>query len=322
MSGPVSAFGSCGPPRRIEPARSTSRSTKSSWMLSSTSSRAPAEQTWPECRKTAVRAKSRATSRSASAKTMLGFLPPSSRATFLTVAAAEAITRRPVTRPPVNETRSTRGSSTSGAAASAPAPRTRLPTPAGSPASSSSRIRMDAGVRRQLARLEHERVAGREAGRDLPGGLEERVVPRARSARRRRAARGPRGSARPRGRCRRPGRRSRPRCRRSAGTPRPRRRRRTRSRPAACRCRIDSAERHLGGVALEQVGHPQQQVAALAGGGRRPRTRVEGVVRRGDGGAGVVGAGLVDLGHEGAVGGAADGAAAAREDALTHAPLT
>ena len=60
----------------------------------------------------------------------------------MTVAAAAAITLRPVTRPPVKETRSTRGSSVSGAAASAPAPRTRLPTPAGSPASSSSRIKM------------------------------------------------------------------------------------------------------------------------------------------------------------------------------------
>ena len=37
-------------------ARATSASTKSSWIDSSTSSRAPAEQTWPECRKTAVSA--------------------------------------------------------------------------------------------------------------------------------------------------------------------------------------------------------------------------------------------------------------------------
>ena len=72
---------------------------------------------------------------------MLGFLPPSSRATFFTVAAAAAMIRRPVARPPVNDTRSTRGSSESGAPAPGPAPSTRLPTPAGSPASSSSRIR-------------------------------------------------------------------------------------------------------------------------------------------------------------------------------------
>ena len=35
----------------------------------------------------------------------------------------------------------------------------------------------DAGVRRELAGLEHEGVAGREAGRDLPRGLQQRVVP-------------------------------------------------------------------------------------------------------------------------------------------------
>ena len=122
-------------------ARSTSSATNSSAIDSSTTSRAPAEQTWPECRKTAVIAMSRAVARSASAKTMLGFLPPSSRATFFTVPEAAAMMRLPVPRPPVNETRSTRGSSLSGAPALGPSPRTRLPTPAGSPASSSSRIR-------------------------------------------------------------------------------------------------------------------------------------------------------------------------------------
>ena len=66
-----------------------------------TTSRAPAEQTWPECRKTAVSAMSTAVSKSASAKTTLGFLPPSSSATRLTVAAASAMTRRPETTPPV-----------------------------------------------------------------------------------------------------------------------------------------------------------------------------------------------------------------------------
>ena len=44
MRGPVSAFGSCGPPRRIEPARSTSRSTKSSWMPGAASTRVAAVQ--------------------------------------------------------------------------------------------------------------------------------------------------------------------------------------------------------------------------------------------------------------------------------------
>ena len=72
---------------------------------------------------------------------MLGFLPPSSSATFFTVPAAAAMIARPVASPPVNDTRSTRGSVDSGAPAFAPSPTTRLPTPDGSPASSSSFIR-------------------------------------------------------------------------------------------------------------------------------------------------------------------------------------
>ena len=127
---------------------------------------------------TAVSARSSAASRSASAKTMFGFLPPSSSATFLTVAAAAAITRLPVDSPPVNETRSTSGLSVSGAPTSGPPPRTRLATPAGSPASASSRDQVDGRGRGQLARLEHERAAGGQRGGDLPGGLQQRVVPR------------------------------------------------------------------------------------------------------------------------------------------------
>ena len=37
---------------------------------------------------------------------------------------------------------------------------------------------MNRGARRQLARLQHEGASGRECGSDLPGCLEERVVPR------------------------------------------------------------------------------------------------------------------------------------------------
>ena len=80
-----------------------------------------------------------AAGRSASAKTTLGFLPPSSSATRFTVAAAAAMIARPVSRPPVKETRSTAGSSTSGAPAVAPAPSTRLATPSGRPTSASVR---------------------------------------------------------------------------------------------------------------------------------------------------------------------------------------
>ena len=77
------------------------------------------------------------TSRSVSANTMLGFLPPSSTATFFTVAAAARRIAWPVASPPVKLTRSTSSCSTS-AAPTAPGPRTRLTAPAGTPASSSS----------------------------------------------------------------------------------------------------------------------------------------------------------------------------------------
>ena len=87
-----------------------------------------------------MRALSIAAGRSASAKTTLGFLPPSSRATRFTVAAAAAMIERPVCRPPVKETRSTSGLSTSGCPAAAPAPVTRFATPGGRPTSVSAFI--------------------------------------------------------------------------------------------------------------------------------------------------------------------------------------
>ena len=86
--------------------------------------------------------------------------------------------RRPVARPPVNETRSTRGSSESGAPASGPGAEHEVADPGRQPGLVEQAHQVDGGVRRQLAGLEHERVAGREAGRDLPGDLEQRVVPR------------------------------------------------------------------------------------------------------------------------------------------------
>ena len=216
--------------------------------------------------------------------------------------------RRPVSRPPVKDTRSTRGSVDSGAPAVAPAPSTRLPTPGGQAGLLEQPHQVDRGVRGELAGLEHERVAGGEAGRDLPRHLEERVVPRGDQAA---DADGlvddPADHVGVAG--------------------------------------VDDAARLLGGdaavvaedgddvrdvvlaldeplagverlhprdhvgVALEQVGDPQQQVAPLPARGGRPGAVVEGAVRRVDRGLGVLGAGLVDLRDQGAVGRAADLAA-------------
>ena len=86
--------------------------------------------------------------------------------------------RRPVSRPPVNETRSTRGSSESGAPALGAGAEHQVADAGRQPGLVEQAHQVDGGVRRQLAGLEHEGVAGREAGRDLPGDLEQRVVPR------------------------------------------------------------------------------------------------------------------------------------------------
>ena len=79
-----------------------------------------------------------AASRSASAKTMFGDLPPSSRDTRARWSAAPFITALPVSVPPVKATLSTPGWATSGAPASPPKPVTTLKTPGGKPASSTS----------------------------------------------------------------------------------------------------------------------------------------------------------------------------------------
>ncbi len=68
--------------------RATTAATKLSWMLRSTSSREPAQQAWPQLPKALNTTPSSAASRSASANTVLGALPPSSRPTFFTVLAA------------------------------------------------------------------------------------------------------------------------------------------------------------------------------------------------------------------------------------------
>jgi hypothetical protein len=79
-----------------------------------------------------------AASRSASANTTFGDLPPSSRLTWARCVAAALITREPTAVEPVNATLSTPGCSASGAPASAPKPVTTLNTPGGKPASSIS----------------------------------------------------------------------------------------------------------------------------------------------------------------------------------------
>ncbi|SKV53481.1 Uncharacterised protein [Mycobacteroides abscessus subsp. massiliense] len=65
---------------------------------------------WPACIAVVNAETEQAAARSASSSTMNADLPPSSRNTFLTVAAASVMTARPVAVEPVNDTMSTRGS--------------------------------------------------------------------------------------------------------------------------------------------------------------------------------------------------------------------
>ena len=106
--------------------------------------------------------RSAAASTSASAKTTLADLPPSSSVTRLIVAAAPAAIERPTSVEPVNAIFATSGCSTSRAPHSRPGPTTTLTTPSGSPASSASSREAQRGQRRQLGRLEHHGVAGRQ----------------------------------------------------------------------------------------------------------------------------------------------------------------
>src|SRR5437870_10033530 len=76
-----------------------------------------------------------AASRSASAKTMFGFFPPSSSETFLNNGAAASATFLPVAVPPVNEIVLIFGCAVIAAPTFGPVPCTTLRTPFGKPAS-------------------------------------------------------------------------------------------------------------------------------------------------------------------------------------------
>jgi hypothetical protein len=108
-------------------------SMKASAMDSSTYTRSTEAQVWPALRNAAHTIPEAARSRSASAQTTAGSLPPSSRVTGVPWAEALAMTRRPVGTLPVNSTLRKRGSLTSEAATASDQAVT-FRTPGGSPA--------------------------------------------------------------------------------------------------------------------------------------------------------------------------------------------
>ncbi len=97
-----------------------------------------AQQSWPVLSKTAYGAVAANFSRSASAKTMFGLLPPSSRLIFFTLPEASRMISWPVVVSPVKATLPTPGWAAMLAPAVPPGPVTTLRMPAGMPASRAS----------------------------------------------------------------------------------------------------------------------------------------------------------------------------------------
>ena len=137
-SGPTCAPVASGRSSFRRRARSATRASTRSWTLRSTNRREPATHDCPVPSKMPSATDATAASMSASANTMWGDLPPSSRATGISFSAAMAAMRRPLPVPPVNDTHFTPGCRTSASPATAPVPGRMLRSPAGSPASSAA----------------------------------------------------------------------------------------------------------------------------------------------------------------------------------------
>ena len=119
-----------------------------------------------------------AAGRKASSNTMFGPLPPSSSCTFFRLPALACTTRRPVAVLPVKAIFAMSGCSAMYWPTTWPSPGTMLTTPSGMPASAISSTILQRAERRDLRRLHHDAVAGRERGRHLPAREHQREVPR------------------------------------------------------------------------------------------------------------------------------------------------
>ena len=132
-------------------------------------------QTWPVIMQPPQAAARAARSRSASRSTIIGSLPPSSSSTGVSRRLARSITRRPVSGEPVTQIMSTWSTS---AAPVSPAPITHLQHVRRQDALH----RLDGAPhaeRRQLRRLDDDRVAGQQRGDGVAEREVERRVPRA-----------------------------------------------------------------------------------------------------------------------------------------------
>src|SRR5271166_1633899 len=147
-AGPMSTLSSRPLPTFSFLARATSSSMNFLYTLFCTMMRLVAVQRCPVVPKAPHSAPSRARSRLASPRTIIGFLPPSSSEQCLKLLAASCPTTRPTAVDPVRETARTSGCSTIGVPTSPPNPVTMLTTPVGMPASCSActKLKTDNGV--------------------------------------------------------------------------------------------------------------------------------------------------------------------------------
>ena len=123
-------------------------------------------------------AASAARSRSASAKTMTGFLPPSSKCTRFSVSAPCFMISEPVRLSPTKPIALMSGCSVSALPASSPKPLTRFQTPCRQAGLLGDLDEQASRQRRQFRRLVDDSAAGGERRRDLPGGKHEGRIPR------------------------------------------------------------------------------------------------------------------------------------------------
>ena len=115
---------------------------------------------------------------SASSITMMAFLPPISRWTILKIGAAFWLTSLPTAVEPVNETTRHVRMRRQRRADGWTVPVTRLTTPGGMPASSSTLTKLIGRQRRDLGRLEDDGVAAHQRRNDLPRRNRHRKIPR------------------------------------------------------------------------------------------------------------------------------------------------
>ncbi len=136
VSEPISKEKSYAAPSVTSPAARANAATNSSYRDSWTKIRSMPMQIWPALEKHAWTAPVTAASRSASARTTIGFLPPSSIEAPISRRPQAAASSRPVAVEPVNARWST--SSSSAGPITEPRPATTCQTSSGSPARAAS----------------------------------------------------------------------------------------------------------------------------------------------------------------------------------------